>query len=115
MKLIQSFTPIVFVLGTISAVPQTVSETAAQTGRETIEPAAVATVEHVSTAFREAARKVIPATLKVISHIRTEEEREALRVEPSLIPSSQDGRLPGDGVGTGFIVDAETRHSKHFR
>ncbi len=106
MKLIQSFTPIVFVLGTISAVPQTVSETAAQTGRETIEPAAVATVEHVSTAFREAARKVIPATLKVISHIRTEEEREALRVEPSLIPSSQDGRLPGDGVGTGFIVDA---------
>lgn len=59
----------------------------------------------LSRVFRDASQKVIPATVKIISHSRSSKELEALR-NRSMLRIEPGSRLPGDGLGTGVILDS---------
>lgn len=67
-------------------------------------PADYASATALSRVFRDASQKVLPATVKVISHARSARDVRAMNDQ---LPFRLDpgSRLPGDGMGTGVILD----------
>lgn len=59
----------------------------------------------LSTAFRDAANRVLPATVKVISHLQTTEDRRAMQIQVPALKSGRSSRFPGDSAGTGILID----------
>ncbi|MDR1483864.1 MAG: trypsin-like peptidase domain-containing protein [Planctomycetaceae bacterium] len=67
---------------------------------------AIARVNELSAAFRNATNRVLPATVKIISRIQTTEERNAMSKLIPAIPTTRQRRNPGDNTGTGVLIDA---------
>lgn len=61
----------------------------------------------LSSAFREAADRVLPATVKIISHVMTSEQRQALQSQIPSLRGPGNVRRPGDSAGTGIVIDSQ--------
>lgn len=61
----------------------------------------------LSSAFRQAADRVLPATVKIISHVMTSEQKQSLQAQIPAFREPGNVRRPGDSMGTGVVIDSQ--------